>query len=65
MSAGLLFDATLCIGFGACSAACKEQNDLPLPIEPETTAYTWTTVQKRMQKTTTARRPDVCRKIRP
>jgi formate dehydrogenase iron-sulfur subunit len=47
MSVGLLFDATQCIGCGACSAACKEQNDLPLPIEPETTAYTWTTVQQR------------------
>jgi formate dehydrogenase iron-sulfur subunit len=47
MSAGLLFDATLCIGCGACSAACKEQNKLPLPIGDETTAYTWTVVQKR------------------
>jgi formate dehydrogenase iron-sulfur subunit len=46
MSAGLLFDATLCIGCGACSAACKEQNKLPLPIEDKTTAYTWTVVQK-------------------
>ncbi len=46
MSAGLLIDTTLCIDCGACSAACKEQNDLPLPIEPETTAYTWTTVEK-------------------
>ena len=47
MSVGLLFDQTLCIGCGACSAACKEQNDLPLPIEAETTASTWTTVEKR------------------
>ena len=46
MSAGLLFDSTLCIGCGACSAACKEQNNLPLPIERATTAYTWTTVEK-------------------
>ena len=45
MSVGLLFDATRCIGCGACSAACKEQNELPLPIEPDTTAYTWTTVR--------------------
>lgn len=45
MSVGLLFDATRCIGCGACSAACKEQNDLPMPIEKKTTAYTWTTVQ--------------------
>ncbi len=45
MSAGLLFDATRCVGCGACAAACKEQNDLPLPIEAKTTAYTWTTVQ--------------------
>jgi formate dehydrogenase iron-sulfur subunit len=46
MSVGLLFDSTLCIGCGACSAACKEQNDLPLPVEAVTTAYTWTTVQQ-------------------
>jgi formate dehydrogenase iron-sulfur subunit len=47
MSVGLLFDATRCIGCEACSAACKEQNDLPLPIERETTAYTFTTVSSR------------------
>jgi formate dehydrogenase iron-sulfur subunit len=47
VSVGLLFDATRCIGCGACSAACKEQNGLPLPIEPIKTAYTWTTVGKR------------------
>jgi len=46
MSAGLLIDTTRCIGCGACSAACKEQNHLPLPIEAKTTAYTWTTVQQ-------------------
>src|SRR5262245_29833263 len=46
MSAGLLFDATLCIGCGACSAACKEQNSLPQPVEPQTTAYTWTVVEQ-------------------
>ncbi len=46
MNAGLLFDATKCIGCGACSAACKEQNDLPLPIESAPTAYTWTTVEE-------------------
>jgi formate dehydrogenase iron-sulfur subunit len=45
MSVGLLFDATRCIGCGACSAACKEQNGLPLPIEEQQTAYTWTTVR--------------------
>ena len=45
MGAGLLFDATRCIGCGACSAACKEANNLPLPIEAHTTAYTWTTVE--------------------
>src|SRR3990172_964365 len=47
MSVGLLFDATRCIGCGACTAACKEQNNLPLPIEPEMTAYTWTVVKER------------------
>ena len=46
MSAGLLFDSTRCIGCGACSAACKEANGLPLPIEDHTTAYTWTVVEK-------------------
>ncbi|MEQ1833067.1 MAG: 4Fe-4S dicluster domain-containing protein [Candidatus Eisenbacteria bacterium] len=45
MSYGLLLDTTRCIGCGACSAACKEQNELPLPIEERSTAYTWTTVQ--------------------
>ena len=45
MSVGLLIDVTKCIGCGACTAACKEQNGLPMPIEPERTAYTWTVVQ--------------------
>lgn len=45
MSWGLLLDTTRCIGCGACAAACKEQNGLPLTIEERTTAYTWTTVQ--------------------
>jgi len=44
---GLLFDSTRCVGCGACTAACKEQNHLPLPIEAETTAYTWTVVEQR------------------
>jgi formate dehydrogenase iron-sulfur subunit len=47
MNAGLLFDATSCIACNACSAACKEQNGLPMPIEAVPTAYTWTTVQQR------------------
>ena len=47
MSVGLLFDATRCVGCGACSAACKEQNQLPATIEAVPTAYTWTVVQKR------------------
>ncbi len=47
MTWGLLYDSTRCIGCGACSAACKEQNHLPLPIEEKTTAYTWTTVEKK------------------
>ncbi len=45
MSVGLLFDSTRCIDCGACSSACKEQNKLPGPVQPELTAYTWTTVQ--------------------
>jgi formate dehydrogenase iron-sulfur subunit len=45
MTWGLLYDSTRCIGCDACSAACKEQNELPLPIEPKATAYTWTTVE--------------------
>jgi formate dehydrogenase iron-sulfur subunit len=45
VNAGLLFDSTRCIGCGACSAACKEANGLPLPIEDRTTAYTWTVVE--------------------
>jgi formate dehydrogenase iron-sulfur subunit len=45
MSWGLLFDSTRCIGCGACSAACKEQNVLPPEIEDKTTAYTWTVVE--------------------
>lgn len=47
MSYGLLVDTTRCIGCGACSAACKEQNGLPPEVESQTTAYTWTTVQQR------------------
>jgi formate dehydrogenase iron-sulfur subunit len=46
MSRGLLYDSTRCNGCGACSAACKEQNGLPLPIEEKTTAYTWTVVEQ-------------------
>jgi formate dehydrogenase iron-sulfur subunit len=45
VSYGLLLDTTLCVGCGACAAACKEQNNLPPEIEERTTAYTWTTVQ--------------------
>jgi formate dehydrogenase iron-sulfur subunit len=45
MTWGLLYDSTHCIGCGACTAACKEQNGLPLPIEDTTTAYTWTVVE--------------------
>jgi formate dehydrogenase iron-sulfur subunit len=45
VSWGLLFDSTRCNACGACSAACKEQNGLPLPIEAKTTAYTWTVVE--------------------
>jgi formate dehydrogenase iron-sulfur subunit len=46
MGIGLLFDSTLCIACGACSAACKEANGLPLPIEERTTANTWTVVEQ-------------------
>lgn len=45
MSMGLLFDATKCVGCGACASACKEQNHLPGPVEDHPTAYTWTTVE--------------------
>jgi formate dehydrogenase iron-sulfur subunit len=45
VSVGLLIDTTRCIDCGACSAACKEQNQLPLPVEAQPTAYTWTTVE--------------------
>jgi len=44
MSRGMLFDSTHCVGCGACTAACKEQNALPDDIETKTTAYTWTVV---------------------
>jgi formate dehydrogenase iron-sulfur subunit len=47
MSQAILFDSTRCIGCGACSAACKEQNNLPPRIEEQTTAYTWTVVERR------------------
>jgi formate dehydrogenase iron-sulfur subunit len=47
MGMGLLIDATRCIGCGACSSACKEQNKLPPKVEEVLTAYTWTTVQER------------------
>ncbi len=47
MSWGLLFDSTRCTGCGACSAACKEQNQLPDEIEAVPTAYTWTVVEKK------------------
>lgn len=46
MSVGLLYDSTRCTACGACSAACKEANGLPLPIEDHTTAYTWTVVEE-------------------
>jgi len=47
VSFGILFDSTRCIACGGCSAACKEQNALPLPVEEQPTAYTWTVVQRR------------------
>jgi formate dehydrogenase iron-sulfur subunit len=47
MSVGLLFDSTRCIACGACAAACKEENHLPLPIDPVPTADTWTVVEQR------------------
>jgi formate dehydrogenase iron-sulfur subunit len=45
MSVGLLFDATRCIGCQACAAACKDENHLPVNIDAELNAYTWTTVR--------------------
>jgi formate dehydrogenase iron-sulfur subunit len=47
MNHALLLDTTRCIGCGACSAACKEQNDLPPEIDATTTAYTYTVVEQR------------------
>jgi formate dehydrogenase iron-sulfur subunit len=45
MAAGLLFDATQCIGCEACVLACKEQNRLPERVDSDLTAYTWATVR--------------------
>lgn len=47
MPAGLLFDSVKCIACGACSEGCKEANRLPGGVEAKTTAYTWTTVEKK------------------
>ena len=47
MSAALLYDATQCIGCGACALACKDENHLPEKIDAAPTAYTWTTVTPR------------------
>ncbi len=47
MKMGLLFDATECIGCGACAEACKTENHLPPKIDAKPTAYTWTTVEPR------------------
>ncbi|MFB3816628.1 MAG: 4Fe-4S dicluster domain-containing protein [Candidatus Methylomirabilales bacterium] len=44
---GLLFDSTMCIGCGACVAACKETNNLPGDPDPRLTAYTWTVLENR------------------
>ncbi|HSB70693.1 MAG TPA: 4Fe-4S dicluster domain-containing protein [Candidatus Methylomirabilis sp.] len=47
MKGAILFDSTKCIGCEACSAACKEKNQLPAEIDPKLTAYTWTVVEQR------------------
>lgn len=48
---GLLFDATLCIGCGACYQACKERNRLPPTathfLEDQLSDQTYTVVKKR------------------
>jgi formate dehydrogenase iron-sulfur subunit len=46
VTVGLLFDSTLCIGCGACAAACKEENALPSAIDDRLTAYTWSVVEE-------------------
>ncbi len=47
---GLLFDSTRCIGCGACYAACKERNQLPVSsanfLEDKLSAQTYTTVSR-------------------
>jgi formate dehydrogenase iron-sulfur subunit len=47
----ILFDATLCIGCGACYAACKEQNALPQTaadiLRDDLSADTYTVVNRR------------------
>ena len=47
MKGAILFDSTKCIGCEACTAACKEKNQLPAEIDPKLTAYTWTVVEQR------------------
>lgn len=46
MGKGLLIDFVKCVGCGACTSACKEQNKLPETVDEKPTAYTWTTVQE-------------------
>jgi formate dehydrogenase iron-sulfur subunit len=48
MSKGILFDSTLCIGCGACSAGCKESHHLPGDPNPEELGADTFTIVKSM-----------------
>jgi formate dehydrogenase iron-sulfur subunit len=47
-AAGMLYDATLCVGCRSCELACKERNGLPPDSEPpqDLSADTWTLIKQ-------------------